>query len=265
MSDDGRLPPSWGPPPGAGPDGLAGLFDRPPAAPAPVPPDPAELAAAHQAQLEAGAAGGFAAGGAYPAYTAAEADPPRSTGAHRAGRQPARYILPAVGGAIAVVLAGLGISGWFGSGSTTGAPAASQRSLLSTPPPTASTPSKPSTATPSPTHSPTAPASPPVRSAKPSPVVVAPPVVHAPTVVLNETPIHGLAASVAARLRAKHWVVTGVGNWRGNIGATTVYYPPGMEAAARSLAYDLGVDRIRPSVGGMLTDRLSVVLTSNPY
>ena len=38
-----------------------------------------------------------------------------------------------------------------------------------------------------------------------------------------------------------------------------------MAAAARSLAYDLGVARLRPRVAGMLTNRLTVVLTSNPY
>ena len=103
------------------------------------------------------------------------------------------------------------------------------------------------------------------HTAKPRAVAVRPPVVHAPTVVLNQTATRGLAASVANLLRTKHWVVTGVGNWQGNIGATTVYYPPGMAAAARSLAYDLRVVRIRPIVPGMLANRLTVVLTSNPF
>jgi LytR cell envelope-related transcriptional attenuator len=258
MSDEGRLPPSWGPPPGAGPDGLAGLFHDPPAAPAPVPPDPAALAAAHQAELEAGAGAG-----SY-AYTPPEPDPSRSGGAHRARRQPTRYILPAMVGAIAIVLLGVGISGYFGNNPATssGPVLGSQHSSIVSPPAASSTGS-PSVSTPSASVVSSPPPKPPTHRAPPPPV--APPVVHAPAVVLNETPIRGLAAAVAARLRTKNWVVTGTGNWRGNIGSTTVYYPPGMEAAARSLAYDLGVDRIRPSVGGMLTNRLSVVLTSNPY
>jgi len=102
---------------------------------------------------------------------------------------------------------------------------------------------------------------------KPSPSAskpVAPPVVHAPLVVLNETTEQGLAARVAEHLRELGWTVTGVGNWRGSIDTSTVYYPTGELAAARRLAYDLGLSRIRPRVAGMLTDRLTVVLTSDP-
>lgn len=209
----------------------------------PPPPDPAMLAAQHQAQLEASAA------------ALAADQSPRSGGAHRARRQPARYILPAVGAAIAVLLVGVGISGWFGSSSPTAStlPPVTHRSLVSTPP-LSSPPTPKASATKAPT---------PRRTAKPA-APAAPPVVHAPAVVLNETAVRGLAAHVAAVLRTKHWVVTGVGNWYGQIGSTTVYYPPGMEAAARSLAYDLGVSRILPSARGMLNNRLTVVLTRNP-
>jgi LytR cell envelope-related transcriptional attenuator len=274
MSDDGRLPPAWGTPGGPrGPEhGLAGLFDPPvlaaepphrpehgpqhgpppqppsPWGPVPTPPDPALLAAQHQAQLEASAA----------ALASAD-DSPRSGGAHRARRQPARYILPAVGAAIAVLLIGVGISGWLGAKQpdSSTSPLVSHHTLVSTPPPSPA---------PTPTASASkAPTPPPSHTAKPPAVVAAPPVVHAPTVVLNETVIRGLAAQVAAVLRTKHWMVTGVGNWFGQIPSTTVYYPPGMEAAARSLAYDLRISRLRPSVRGMLTNRLTVVLTDNPF
>ncbi len=47
--------------------------------------------------------------------------------------------------------------------------------------------------------------------------------------------------------------------------STTVYYPAGMEAAARSLAAALGTDRIKPVLAHMLPGRLSVILTSNPF
>jgi hypothetical protein len=115
--------------------------------------------------------------------------------------------------------------------------------------------SKPSTSksaspTPTPTHS----------SAKPPPDVPR----DYPVVVLNETPIHGLAAKVADRLRDKGWTVTGVGNWIGAIHETTVYYPSGERSRAERLAADLGVNRIRPRVGGMLPNRLSVVLHDPP-
>ena len=58
--------------------------------------------------------------------------------------------------------------------------------------------------------------------------------------------------------------LVGVGNWRGNIPTTTVYYSPGELAAARRLAYDLGVSRIRPAVPGMLSNHLTVVLHGDP-
>jgi hypothetical protein len=270
MSDDGRLTPAWGVSRGRGPGapepGLAGLFDPPPSAAAPAPaslvppvagppnpwtavpqpPDPALLAAQHQAQLEASAA----------ALAAAD-DQRRAHGSHRARRQPARYILPAVGAAIAVLLIGVGISGWFGSSQTASpsSPPITQHSL-------ANTPSRSATPTPTPTPRPKPRVT---HSVKAVVVAPAPPVVHAPTVVLNETTIRGLAAQVAAVLRSKYWVVTGIGNWTGWIGSTTVYYPPGMEAAARSLAHDLAVGRMRPSVPGMLFNRLTVVLTGNPF
>jgi hypothetical protein len=82
--------------------------------------------------------------------------------------------------------------------------------------------------------------------------------------VLNETRITGLAARTAAYLRSLGWTVTGVGNWRGEISTSTVYYPPGFLAAARRLAYDLKISRLRPRVPGMLTDELTVVLVRDP-
>ncbi len=246
MSDDGRLRPAWGPRPQAPPDAsspLAGLFAEPVGPPPPAPPDPALLAAQYQAQQEATA-------------------PPRAGGTHRARRQPARYIIPAIIGALAVVALVVGLSGWFRD-TGTGAPAAQGSSQVSVPTATVTSPA-PRTPTPTPTPSVTKPA--PTPTPTPPPKTAAPPpVVHAPAVVLNETSQTGLAGRVAAQLRAKGWTVTGIGNWRGNVSATTVYYPPGMAAAARSLAYDLGIGRIRPQVAGMLTDRLTVVLTSNPY
>jgi LytR cell envelope-related transcriptional attenuator len=248
--DDGRPapPPTWG----ADTEtnlGLSGLFGDPVGPPPPAPPDPAVLAAQHQTDVEAAAAAAAA---------------PRGSGAHRARRQPARYVLPAVGGALAVVLIALGLFGWFGRDNdpTVAAPVPTQSTFPSTPPastPAASTPPPTAShsAAPSPTPTPSHTAALPV-------VVPPPPVVHAPSVILNETPIRGLAATVGAYLTNKGWTITGLGNWHGEIPTTTVYYPPGLVAAARSMAYDLGRVRIRPRVQGMLTDRLTVVLTHNP-
>ena len=242
MSDDGRPPHSWGSSPqGAQDHGLAGLFADPVGPQPAAPPDPALLAAQYQARLES------------------EAVENRVGGAHRARRQPARYVLPAVIGALAVLAVVIGISGWFRDGDTATV-AGPTNSQVSVPTPTPTPSVTPSVRATQPARTPT-----PTKPAPARTTVAPPPVVHAPAVVLNETTQTGLAGRVAARLQARGWTVTGTGNWRGNIGSTTVYYPPSLLAAARSLAHDLGISRIRPRVAGMLTDRLTVVLTSNPY
>jgi hypothetical protein len=83
-------------------------------------------------------------------------------------------------------------------------------------------------------------------------------------VVLNQSNRKGLAASVASSLRAGGWQVGAVGNFRGSVPATTVYYPAGAEDAARTLAAQLpGPDRIRPRFGNLSTSRLTIVLTGD--
>jgi hypothetical protein len=97
------------------------------------------------------------------------------------------------------------------------------------------------------------PARDPVQSAKSLPIVV-----------LNQTPRTGLAAAVAGRLRAGGWRVRGVGNFRGSVAGTTVYYPPGERAEAVTLAAILrGPDRVRPRFGNLSTRTLTVVLASD--
>lgn len=80
-------------------------------------------------------------------------------------------------------------------------------------------------------------------------------------VVLNQSDRSGLATEVAADLRAAGWRVSDVGNWRGDVPSTTVYYPIGFATAAQTLAGDLnGVDRIRPRQSGMPLGVLTVIL-----
>ena len=82
-----------------------------------------------------------------------------------------------------------------------------------------------------------------------------------PVVVLNQTVRRGLAAEFRAVLAAAGWRVGGVGNFRGNVPATTVYYPAGMKAQARALAAAFGqVDRMRPAFDGIPADKLTVIL-----
>lgn len=82
-----------------------------------------------------------------------------------------------------------------------------------------------------------------------------------PVVVLNQSGRPGAAARAASDLRAAGWTVSSVGNFRGTVPSTTVYYPAGGEAAAQVLAELLpGADRIRPSFSGVSSTKLTVVL-----
>lgn len=83
-------------------------------------------------------------------------------------------------------------------------------------------------------------------------------------VVLNQSTRAGLAGTVAGDLRRTGWTVPAVGNFRGVVPATTVYYPPGDEAPAQAVAEDLATaPRIRPRFGNLSTTRLTVVVTAD--
>jgi hypothetical protein len=79
--------------------------------------------------------------------------------------------------------------------------------------------------------------------------------------VYNNTSITGLAGSTAAELQDAGWQVVGVDNWRGDIPASTVYHPAGLEDEAQQLAETIGVGRVRGAVAPMKFDRLTVILT----
>jgi hypothetical protein len=99
-------------------------------------------------------------------------------------------------------------------------------------------------------------------SARSSDSVTRPADVAVEVVVLNQTGRAGLAGQVATRLRGRGWTVPAVGNFRGVVPATTVYYPPGQEAAAQAAAESLPTTpRIRPRFGNLSATRLTVVVT----
>ena len=79
--------------------------------------------------------------------------------------------------------------------------------------------------------------------------------------VYNNSGISGLAGQTATRASDAGWQVVGSDNWYGTIPASTVYYPPRLEAAARLLGKDLRINRLRPAVAPMRLDRLTVILT----
>jgi hypothetical protein len=81
--------------------------------------------------------------------------------------------------------------------------------------------------------------------------------------VFNNSGIHGLAGSTASRAQGAGWQVIGSDNWYGTIPASTVYYPPRLEAAATLLGKDLGIGRLKPAIAPMRGDRLTVILTSD--
>ncbi len=83
-------------------------------------------------------------------------------------------------------------------------------------------------------------------------------------VVLNQSSRAGLAATVGQDLRDQGWTVPAVGNFRGVVPSTTVYYPAGAETAALAVAGDLRSEpRIRPRFGNLSTSRLTVVVTTS--
>lgn len=79
--------------------------------------------------------------------------------------------------------------------------------------------------------------------------------------VYNNSGIKGLAAGTAAKATQVGWQVVGEDNWQGVIPASTVYYPARLQAAAKLLALDLGIQRTAPAVEPMRMDRLTVILT----
>ncbi|GAA4118430.1 hypothetical protein GCM10022215_19970 [Nocardioides fonticola] len=79
--------------------------------------------------------------------------------------------------------------------------------------------------------------------------------------VYNNSSITGLASRVATTAGDAGWNVVGADNWYGTIPATTVYYPPRLQRAARVLATDLGIRRTAPAVDPMRMDRLTLILT----
>jgi hypothetical protein len=81
--------------------------------------------------------------------------------------------------------------------------------------------------------------------------------------VYNNSNITGLAGATAARIGSAGWQVVGSDNWYGTIPATTIYYPERLEAAARLLGKDLGIERILPAIDPMSGDRLTLILTAD--
>ena len=156
-----------------------------------------------------------------------------------------------IGVALVAVVVGAAGLGWLAWDATRGSDPASAASSASTSEPT------PEPSTPAPTTAaPTTEAPPP----PPEPTVDRTPGVS----VLNGTSIDGLASEASDLLGDLGWPDLRTGDTAGSYPENTVYFPPQLEAQAQTLAQDLGITRIRPSVDGMRDDRLTAVLISRP-
>jgi len=122
--------------------------------------------------------------------------------------------------------------------------------LSASPEPTDAAP----TPTPTPTPDPTTPAPSPTRSSIPVDRTV-------PVTVLNGTRRTGLAAAVAADLRAKGWTIISIGNWRGTGVDTTTVFVNGEQDAAATMRRDVrAADATRTPIGAMKDGRITLVL-----
>lgn len=185
--------------------------------------------------------------------------------------------LVAVAAVVAIVAGLLVLFGTRGHDSNADEPAGASTPKPSAGPSTvvASVP-KPSSTTPStaPTSAPTSePSTQPPSTEPPATQPTQPPATQSTIIpaderpaieVYNNTSRKGLADSVAGRARQAGWTVAGSpDNWHGKVAESTVYYPPGMLAAANQLARDLGIGRTKGALDNMKKDRLTVILTSD--
>lgn len=189
--------------------------------------------------------------------------PRRRRGAHRTRAGFVAALMPSVLAVLAVSALVISLAVWRGQDpvdrdTTTAAAGAGDREALSLAPSSSggSTTTSPAQATSS-----TAP----TKDATTAPAETAQPTsFDVEVVVLNQSTRRGLAGTVADVLRAEGWAVPFVGNFHGVVPATTVYYPPGLEAAARAAAATLPTaQRVRPSFGNLSATRLTVVVTSS--
>ncbi|HEY4315330.1 MAG TPA: LytR C-terminal domain-containing protein [Actinomycetes bacterium] len=187
--------------------------------------------------------------------------PRRRRGSHRTGRSMVAALMPSLLAVLAVAALITSLAVWRAgeadqpqAAASTRSPSHPTREAISEAA-SSSTPSHSATTTHTSTTAPSSTTPAPRESAGDFDVEV---------VVLNQTSRAGLAGVVADRLRAKGWTVGVVGNFHGVVPATTVYYPPGQQDAARVAADDLPVaPRIMPRFSNLSTTRLTVVVTDS--
>ena len=192
-------------------------------------------------------------------------DPRVRRGAHRTSRAATATLLPSLLAILAVTSLITALYVWRGEEAKPPSAAASSGTPTPQADPTTTPPAATTTAATEPVKTTTsAPATPTKTKTKTKKDTAAELRASVAIVVLNQTSRSGLAATVATRLREKGWTVSSVGNFRGVVPATTVYYPVGMEAAANAAAKNLPTPpRVLPRFGNLSESRLTVVVTTN--
>jgi hypothetical protein len=179
-------------------------------------------------------------------------------GAHRSSRDIAGALVPSLLAVLAVSAMITALYVWRGESPDTATPASATTQQSA---PTTTAPGTTTTKAPVKAASTTATPSPPSTETT---TTSADQVGDLEVVVLNQTSRKGLAGTVAKRLRDKGWTVALISNFRGNVTATTVYYPPGAKADAEAAAAGLPTEpRVRPRFGNLSTSRLTVVVTDS--
>ncbi|MBV9291042.1 MAG: LytR C-terminal domain-containing protein [Frankiales bacterium] len=106
-----------------------------------------------------------------------------------------------------------------------------------------------------------APATPSAPAAEPS-ATTGPRAAKVPVTVLNNSRRSGLAHHVAGELASGGWPIARVGNFRGRLAETTLYYPAGQLDSARLLARHYpSVQRLEPRPSWLPGHGLTLVVT----
>ena len=105
-------------------------------------------------------------------------------------------------------------------------------------------------------------ASPTTPSASPASSTAPAPAPKRPVSVLNNSRRSGLAHRVADQVAAHGWPVATVGNFTGQVAASTLYYGHGQLASARRLAHELpAIRRVLPRFESLPGSGLTLVVT----
>jgi hypothetical protein len=179
--------------------------------------------------------------------------------AHRKNVPAPRAHVPSTWFIVLTVMIVVGCAGWLGWLVLDDDPDPSETVA---PPLSSSTAPAPS-ATPTTSAPTTRPTPDPDPSSEPTPAPTRKPVAQrtATVSVLNNSGIVGAARTFSAKVTGAGWRLGGIGNWTGSIAANTVYYPPGLQDQAQRLAADVGIQRVRPAVAPMRSDRLTIILS----